>query len=105
MTGRERIGWIIAAVALGLLLAQVVAADTYPRFVRKDFSALDERASVQVIEDRASGHCYAVFSTRGDTANYLREPVAVTYLGNVPCEPLSGVLVPMPVLQPASPIK
>jgi hypothetical protein len=96
----RRLLYFIAALCL--LGTAVYAQQTWPRFHRYALVKLDATTTLDMVKDAKTGVCRLVYRTQThDYGSAWHQAVAVTYLGEVPCDP-APVPVPVP---PASPIR
>lgn len=98
----RRLLYLIALLCF--LGTAVYAQQTWPRFHRYALVKLDETTTLDMVKDAKTGVCRLVYRivgfADGTTSN---NGVAVTYLGEVPCDP-APVPAPLP-LPPASAVR
>lgn len=82
----RRLIYLILALSL-LGTAMTYGQQRWPRFHRYAFVTLDDTTTLDMVKDAKTGVCRLVYRVR-DTRNDALWPVwAVTYLGEVPCDP------------------
>lgn len=105
---RRLIYLILALSLLGTAIAY--GQQRWPRFHRYAFVKLDDTTTLDMVKDAKTGVCRLVYRVRevhvGPADGYSQQtdwPVwAITYLGEVPCDPAP---VPPPVVPPASAVR
>lgn len=78
---------LLLAAAL-FCLERAAHGQHYPRFHRYAMTQLDDTTTLDMVKDAKTGVCRLVYVSTNPHPAYAASARAVTYLGEVPCDPI-----------------